>query len=370
VVAQIALTVVLVFGAAITARAFVALLNVPLGFDPTNVLTVSIRQRPGEPPAYERILQGIRARPDVVTAGAVGIGQAPFEGGSPFDHVQTDDGAVFGGLRHALPGYLEALGLRLVRGRTLTWDDYREAGNVAVLTESAAEALVPDGDALGRTFTNSGRNRTLRVIGVIADLRHRTERDPQPAVYALPQDLIRPLSLVIRTTHRSENLLQQLRQVVRDEVPGARVTATWYADSISSVTAFRNPRFQTIVLTTLSGVALVLTMAGIVGVVGNLVASRTKELAVRAAVGATPMRLILLIVGQVIVPVSSGVAIGLVGTRWASGFAEAQLFAVDTTGVTALASTVAVVLAAALVAALVPSRRAGRVDPVVALRAE
>lgn len=367
---QTALTVVLVFGAAVTARAFMALLNVPLGFDATNVVDVSIRQRPGEAPSYERILRAVQSLPDVMSAGAVGAGQAPFQGGSPFESVQTDDGTVFGGARQVLPGYFDAVGLRLTRGRMPTWNDYREDGDVAIVTEAAATALAPGGDALGRTFTNGRRDRAFRVVGVVSNLRHGIEADRQPAVYTFPQGVPRPLSLMIRTTHRSDELLQTLQQVVRDQVPGARVQAGWWADSIRNATVFRNPRFQTIVLTTLGAVALMLTTVGIAGVLGALVASRTKELAVRAAIGATPGSLVRLVIRQGLVPVAVGIIVGLIATRWAAGFAEAQLFAVDTQGVGALVTTTAAVMVAALAAAWIPSRRAGRIDPVVALRAD
>jgi ABC-type antimicrobial peptide transport system permease subunit len=103
---------------------------------------------------------------------------------------------------------------------------------------------------------------------------------------------------------------------------------------------------------------------------GSLVASRTKELAVRAAIGATPGSLVRLVVRQGLVPVAAGVVAGLLATRWASRFAEAQLFAVDTTGVAALVTTTAVVVTAALAATVIPARRAGRVDPVTALKSE
>lgn len=366
--AQIALTVVLVFGAAITAKAFAALLNVPLGFDPENVARMSIQHRPGETLPYLRVFQRLEARPDVVAVGAVS--QVPFDRGTPDEGAQSDDGARLGGISYALPGYFDALRLLVVRGRGLTWTDDREDRDVAVLTEAGARALAPDGEVLGRTFTNGSRNRTFRVVGVVADPRHSIEGGLEPIAYALPPPVHRPFTLMIRTTHRNDELLHALQQSVRDELPDLRIGTVWFSDSIRNVTAFRNPRFQTIVLSTLSSVALVLTMVGIVGVLGCLVAARTRELAVRAAIGATPASLVRLVIRQGLAPVAAGVVAGLVATRWASGFAEAQLFAVDTSGVGAIVMTVVAVLTAALVAAWIPSRRAGRIDPVVALRAE
>jgi ABC-type antimicrobial peptide transport system permease subunit len=106
------------------------------------------------------------------------------------------------------------------------------------------------------------------------------------------------------------------------------------------------------------------------GVLGCLVTARTKELAIRAAIGAKPGSLVRLVMGQGLVPVAAGLVAGLVATRWASGFAETQLFAVDTTGAASLFVTLAIVVTASATAALLPSGRAGRIDPIGALRSE
>jgi hypothetical protein len=260
----------------------------------------------------------------------------------------------------------------LLQGRHVTWDDYRTDPGAVVVSVSAARILADGGNVLGLSLPNS-HGRMLHIVGVVEDVQYDVGGEPQATIYsfAVPPERHRVFGFIVRTTQRSDALLDALAPVVRLAVPdAARVEAAWWADSLSNVTGFRNPRFQTIVLTTLSGVALVLTMVGIVGVMGSLVASRTKELAVRAAIGATPGSLVRLVVRQGLSPVIAGVVVGLVATRWASRFAEAQLFAVDTTGVAAFATTTVVVFAAALAAAVIPSRRAGRVDPVVALRSE
>lgn len=368
VAAQIALTVVLVFGAAITARAFVTLLNVPLGFDPTNIMTSGMVTPATATIDYEQLFRALTDRSDVEGVG--GAARMPFDGSAPDDEVPLPDGRRLG-VTYMLPGYFETIRRPLIRGRHVTWDDYRSDPGAVVVSESAARVLAPDGDALGMSFTN-GHARQLHVVGIVADAQYNVGWEPQASVYgfAVAPERLRRLNVVIRTTHRSDVLLGDLQNRVRGEFPAARIHVGWWADAISNATGFRNPRFQTIVLTTLSGVALVLTMVGIVGVMGSLVVSRTKELAVRAAIGATPASLVRLVVRQGLVPVAAGVVVGLVATRWASRFAEAQLFAVDTTGVAALATTTAVVFTAALAAAVIPSRHAGRVDPVVALKAE
>jgi predicted lysophospholipase L1 biosynthesis ABC-type transport system permease subunit len=239
------------------------------------------------------------------------------------------------------------------------------------VSESAARVLAPDGDALGASFVN-GYGRTLHVVGVVADVLYNVAIDPQATVYsfAVPPERHRVLSFVVRTTHRNDGLLPEIQQLIRREVPAVRVHTAWWSDSIGGVTGFKNPRFQTIVLTSLGAVALVLTMVGIAGVVGCLVAARARELAVRAALGGTPEALVVLVVRQGLVPVAVGLVAGLVATRWARGFAEAQFFAVDATGWTALAMTTGVVVLTSLVAVWVPSRRVARIDPTSALKAD
>ncbi len=366
---QVALTVVLVFGAAITARAFVTLLNVPLGFDPTNVMTAGfITSTSSTTTDYEHILRLIDDLPNVEAVG--GAARMPFDFSAPDDGIPLPGGQQLG-LTYMLPGYFETIRRPLVRGRHVTWDDYRSDPGAVVVSESAAQVLSPGSDALGMSFVNR-HGRPLHVVGIVADAQYNVGSEPQASVYgfAVAPERLRRMNIVVRTTHRSDVLLQDLQRQISGQVPAGRIHLAWWADGIFNVTGFRNPRFQTIVLTTLSSVALVLTMVGIIGVMGSLVAARTKELAVRAAIGATPGALVRLVVRQGLVPVTFGVVVGLIATRWAAGFAEAQLFAVDTSGATALVSTALVVCVAALVAALIPARRAGRADPVVALRAE
>ena len=369
VVLQVALAVVLVFGAVITGRAFVGLLQIPLGFDTENVATLVVTPPEGgyAQDFFPRALDTIRQRPDVIAAGA--IGSHPFDGAAPDEGVRTASGQPAVGIAHALPGYFEAVRIPVVRGRPLALTDLRENPNAAVLSESAARVLFPDRDPLGATLDN-GRGRTFNVVGVVADVRKNLGSEQEPVVFAMPAPFRRILTFVVRTTHRDDVLLRDLQRSLREIAPASRVTAEWWADSIANVSEYRNPRFQTIVLGTLSAVALILTAFGLVGVVGFLVVARERELGIRAAIGATPGSLVRLVIGQSLVPVGVGVAIGLMATRWASRLAEAQLFDVDTKGAATLAITAGVIVITAIAAAWLPSRRAGRVDPVIILRAD
>jgi predicted permease len=371
---QVGMAVVLVFGAILAARAFVSILQTPLGFDATNVVAFTARlpQDADGPATFERMLRLVGSHPDVVAAGA--MGQRPFDGSAPDEGVRrADPSEPLVGITHVLPGFDAAIGLPLVRGRSLAASDLHENPDVALVSESAARQLFGQLDPLGAVFDN-GRGRTFRVVGVVADLRHSldgTARDTAPSTYAFPPSgRARPLTLLVKTRVRSDAILRRLEEALETAVPGGSVTAGWWSDAISNVTAYRNPRFQTMVLATLAGAALGLTAFGVFGVVAFIVAARTRELGIRAAIGATPQSLVTLSVRHAILPVAAGTVLGLAGTRWAARFAEAQLFRMETRDPLMLLATAVVILLAAGAAAWLPARRAGRVDPVRVLRAE
>jgi ABC-type lipoprotein release transport system permease subunit len=248
-------------------------------------------------------------------------------------------------------------------------DDLHADRNAAVLSVSGARALFGDVDPIGRVFDN-GRGRTFHVVGVVSDIRQGVADPVDAEAFAIPEAAVKRIQLVVRMRARNDSALERLRRAINGAIPGANATATWWSDSISNVTAFRNPRFQTTVLAILGGVALLLTAFGIVGVIGFLVVSRTRELAIRTAIGATPESLTRMVVRQGLVPVVVGLIAGLIATHWAGRLAEAQLFKVDTKDMTTIALTAIVVIVTTVIAAYLPSRRAARVNPVEVLRTE
>ena len=368
-VLQVAFAIVLVFGAAIATRAFVGVLRQPLGFQIDNVAAINVSLPRGTTDVagfYRRILDIVTRRPDVIAAGATG--SAPLSGAAHWGSVKrpgSDERAA--GSMHVLPGYFEAVGVDAVRGRTLTWDDAGSGG--VVVSESAARILFPNVEPLGQTI-DSGEGVIWRVVGVVRDVRMTVERDLGPTVYAIPTGRSTGMTIFAKFRGREEAVLADIRQDVGAELAGSSVSTAWWSDRVAELTAYKNPRFQTIVLTSFAAVALALTALGVFGVVAFLVASRTREMGIRAAIGATGASLVALIVRQTMWPVAIGLGVGLVTTRWIGKLAEAQLFKVETNDPVTLAlAGLAVVLAAAL-AAYIPARRAARVDPLIVLRAE
>jgi len=374
VVVQVALAVTLLFGAALTVRAFVELLRVPLGFSDTNVLRVSVATDGLEGAAlqehYAAIIRTLEARPDIAVAGAAG--QHPFDGSAP------DEGVALPGTEtmpativHVLPGYLETIGVTPVHGRLLSWDDAASDPDAAVVSEGAARVLFPNQDPIGQIFNNS-RARRFHVVGVVPDMTYALNagrKDP-PSTYVMPGASMRSLTLFAKARSKSDATLIAIKKDLARATPGAPVEVEWWSNAISGTATFKNPRFQTIVLSSFAVLALGLTALGIFGVVAFLVATRTREMGIRLAIGATPASLVQLVVRQSLLPVGLGIVAGVASARLLGKLAEAQLFQVRTDDPVTLAAAAATVLAAALLASWLPARHAARVDPIIVLKAE
>ncbi len=368
--AQVAVAVAVVFGAAIATRAFVAVLRTPLGFSADNVVQINI----GPPKTvtdrqafFKQVLETLATRRDVVAAGATGT--LPFSGSMPFAYARIPGttGNV-ASIVHTLPGYFEAAAIPILRGRAFTWDDARSDPNVAVVSQTAARALFQDREPMGAVFENS-RGVRFRVIGIAGDVRCAVASEPQRWAYVIPGADLRGMYVIARLRDRRPAAIGEITAAL-GALTSSAPTVTWWADGISADNAYRDPRFQTIVLGTLGALALGLTALGIFGVVAYLVAARTREMGVRLAVGASPQALVGLVIRQALLPVAIGLVAGVILVQWGSRLAEAQLFKVDTRDPITLAAAIVTVLAASLVAAYLPARRATRINPSEVLRAE
>ena len=371
VVAQVALAIVLVFGAMIAGRALVSVLRVPLGFSPENLLVINAQPNPFTVPDlrgfYLHAVEVLGGRADVLSAGAGG--SVPTDGFGRSEAVETSGEQRPVDALHVLPGYLETIGLSVLRGRRLTSADIA-SGDVAVLSDSAARALFPRQDAIGATFRTRG-GRQFTVVGVVSDVKRSLTRQLDPLAYVIPAPkMTRGMTLVVRMRTRSAGAPVDARRQIGRLAPDIAVTAVWWSDSIDASTPYRNPRFQTLVLATFAVLAITLTALGIFAVVSFAVAARTREMGVRLAIGASPGSILRLVVRQALSPVAFGLGMGLLATQLLKRIAEAQLYEVDVRDPATLVLTAVTVMSAALFAAYVPARRASRTDPAVVLRAE
>jgi putative ABC transport system permease protein len=371
---QVAMAVTLVFGAAVTTRAFIEVLRVPLGFDDANVVRLSVATMGFKGQAlqdfYGQVIQQISSKGDVVAAGAAS--RVPFGGSAPDEGVRVPgrDGLA-AGINHTLPGFFEALNVAPVKGRLLTWADAASDPNAAVVSVDAANTLFPAQDPIGQVFSN-GRGREFHVVGVVPDIRFTlgSDRRDAPSTYVMPGADMRRAAIFVRLRTKSDAALAALRRETAAMTPGQTVTAVWWSDSLADVAVYKNPRFQTIVLGAFAVLALGLTALGVFAVVQFLVAARTREMGVRLAIGATPRSVVMLVVRQSLLPVAIGGIGGVVAAKLLGKLAEAQLFDVKTSDPRTLAVSAATVIVAALAAAYWPARRAGSVNPITVLRAE
>ena len=367
---QTALAIVLVFGAAIAGKAFIGVLVTPLGFSPDHVIVLNARPigaNPNMSDFYGRAVDALSRRADVLAASAGA--SIPPDGFGASEEVDLSGGQRPVDVIHVLPGYFETLGIPLVTGRLLTRDDVGSR-DVAVLSQSAAAALFPKGNVLGATF-RSGAKRQYTVVGIVGDVQRSVSRKLAPPAYALPPAVTnRGLTIVARVRDDGARTLEDIRREIALLTPGAPVVGEWWSAAIADQAGYRNPRFQTLVLTTFAVLGLTLTAVGIFGAVTFVVAVRTSELAVRLALGAQPQALLALVLRQALGPVALGILAGLVATRWLGHVAEAQLAGVNGRDPVTLAAVVVVVGGAALLAAYLPARHVIRVDPIGALRAE
>jgi hypothetical protein len=241
--------------------------------------------------------------------------------------------------------------------------------NVAVVSESAARLLFPGRDAVGGSFENRSGHR-FDVVGVVADVVKSLQRETGPEVYYIPRDALRGATLMARARRANAAMLPQVRRQLAALAPGTVVTTEWWADTIAGTTAYRNPRFQTLVLSAFAVIALVLIAVGIWTIVSFIAATRARELGIRLAMGAEASALIALLVRQTLVPVVAGLIAGGFATRWFSQLMKAQAANVETRDPALLAGAIVTIVAAATLAAYIPARRGSRVNPIVVLRAE
>ena len=379
--AEVTLAMVLVTGAGLMLRSFARLSAVDLGFNPDGLLTMEVLPLERDPAAhkvyYSSLLQRLRTIPGVQSVGLVD--NFPLGGGTSYTSFRGSGEPVFSSVFDALPGYFETIGARLRAGRFPTDADYTSGFRGALINESAARALFPDGPAAGRQFTPAaGKDRQpWTVVGVIADLRHggplnaRSKNFPQIFFPLQPteSDLNQAMMVVLRPSGRVPALGDRLRQTAQSIGPRVlieriRTANDWFGDRVIT------PRRRAVLLGLLGGLGLVLALVGIFGMTAYAVSRRTAEIGVRMAFGAQPGQVVRTIVRDSAVPIAIGTVLGLAGAALVTRVIESFLFETAPTDTLTFTTVALMLVAAGCLAAFVPAMRAARVDPVATLRAE
>jgi putative ABC transport system permease protein len=383
VVVQIALAVVLLVSAGLIGRSFVRLLQVDAGLNTQNLLAVQVFAYDRNETAAKRIaffantVDRIRLLPGVDSVGAastVPFLNADIDIGSPLliqgRAISPDDAPrVF--LTATTPGYFTTAGIALRRGRLFTPDDRMDTRGVAIVNETAWRANWPGADPVGQTIvvTDAGRKKTMEVIGIVADLRYGgLEGSPRPEVF-LPhaQSAQAAMTYVIRTAMDPSAMIGAIKQAVWSVDP----LQTFYeAGAVTDMidTSLRPRVFALRLVIIFAGVGFVLAVAGSYGAVAWALRRRTTEFGVRLALGATGTDIRRHMLAYAARLAVAGIAIGLVAALLLGGALRALLFEVRAADPVTLIGVAVGLFLAVAAAAYLPARRAGRIDPVVALR--
>jgi putative ABC transport system permease protein len=387
VVAEVALAVVLVFGAGLLARSLIALAAVDMGFAPDRLLVVHtavpIRGMPDAPRAtafYRDLLADVRALPGVASVGAVTSLPTAIRSNGGYS-IEGRPTLAQTGIRSpqalftvTTPDYFRTLRVPFRSGRDFNDGDRRDAPFVAIINESLARASFAGQDPIGqRIQCGLDSPEYMTIVGIVADVR--TDGPSRPALpelympYEQHPGPASSLNIVARTEAADPlALAETIGRKIRERNRDVPVRATTMAGTLE--TAAAAPRFRTFLLVTFAAVALLLALAGVYGVMAYSVSQRLPELGVRVALGATPRSIMGLVLGQGAKLGAAGLVLGLGLSLLAGRLLQNFLFSVTPRDPVLLALVTVSVAVATLVACCIPGRRAVRVDPMVALRAE
>jgi predicted permease len=395
VVVQVALAIVLVVSAALMIRTFAALRDIDPGFsDPATIQTARIWMPSTPTPDPERsmriqheILDRLAALPGVTATGFTSL--LPMEVGQLGMVVLVEGQALPAGgmpppsrFKFVSPGYLETMGTKVIAGRDLTWSDIEAGGRVALISESFARELAPNPEgALGKRVKPPLEQDGWReVIGVVQDIRDMGLYEAAPAlVYwpALVADFFgRPLigtpapTLVIRSERAGDaSLAGEIRQTIWSVNGSIPVTTGGTMQSLYAASIAR-ASFALVLLGIAGGMALVLGVIGIYGVIAYVVSQRTREIGIRAALGAEPRQLARMFLLHGLTLGAVGAAIGIVAAAALGRAMQSLLFGVSTLDPTAYLGALAVIVVAKALASYLPARRAAAIDPMETLKQE
>jgi putative ABC transport system permease protein len=386
VVSELALALMLLAGAGLLVRSFTNLLSVPPGFEPDRLLTFTtsvppaIYKTPAERAALlERAAQAFETLPGVrsvtmsTTLPVSGRGNGAWFNmiDRPWPENQTPPGVAN---RVVRANYFQALGIPLRRGRYFTADDRLDGTRAVIISESVARRFWPNEDPLGhRIYLGAPQNRIVddaEVVGIVADVKQTGLDEVSPEAIYVPHGLspsITNIQFAIRTSTDPASLGTAVRSTLRRIDPGVPIVRMRTMDAVLAQ-ATAPARSSMLLVGLFAAVALVLAVIGVFGVLSYTVNQQTAELGIRMALGATARNVEMLVLGQGILPVLGGIAIGVAGALALTRFMESLLFGVTPTDPATFAAASALLASIAALASYIPARRATRVDPVRVLR--
>lgn len=385
VVAEVALSLVLLTGAGLMIRSVLALQRIDPGFRPEGVTTFHLslpfakyQDMEATGRFHRQLHERLAGRPGIEAVGTV----FPFPLSGRFWTAEfawdAETERTWGSIacdQHVVsPGYFDAAGTRLLAGRTFTWDDYAPDRRIVVIDEKMARRAFPGENPLGRRIklaVGNGEREWLEVIGVVAHVRQEHPgSESREQLYILPP--LQPL-WDAPTAVRSALAPEALMDIVRAEVSALDADLPVYrvrpmTDYVGDVMA--RDRFAVIMMGLFAGLAVVLTTVGLYGVIAQMVGQRSHEIGIRMALGAGRREILSMVVGRGMMLAALGIVIGVAGALAMTRFLRSLLHDVAPTDPATYAMVCVLVAGVALTATLVPARRAMRVEPIAALRYE
>jgi predicted permease len=386
VVAEVALALVLLIGAGLMLTSFARLRAVDVGFTVENLISVGVplpQNKYGSAAQtrfYTQLLERLRANP--ITAQSALAFPTPFTGFSAGASYDVEGRAPLPGddrgraqLSIVTPGYFSTLGTPLLRGRDVALTDTEGRPSVIVINQTMAKREWPDQDPIGKRVSfgadDTGERAWSTVIGLVADAKRSDLEDAQqPIIYVPHTQLSLPLmGVMVRSGSGEEAVAAAVRDAVR------ALDAELPIDDVALVElllqrATGQPRFRAMLVASFAFAALILAAVGLYGLISYTVAQRVPEIGVRLALGATPFQVGRLVLRQGLLLAAGGIVVGLVGAVAATRFIASLLYSVSATEPSVYIALTALLLGIAALASYLPARRAMRVDPLTALRAE
>jgi putative ABC transport system permease protein len=390
VVVEVGLALVLLVGAGLLLRSFSTMIRVSPGFDPENLLVVNL---PLSPQTYgeeetrrwtvERIVRRVRELPGVKSAGMTTA--LPMAGAGAIIHFNRIDRPPKGpadyamaGYRAVTPAYLATLGVPLLKGRMLSDRDRKGSPAVVVINESMAQQYFPGEEAIGQRLQlgtePSAETPTMEIVGVVADVKQSFEAGSKAEMFVpyaqFPDPILTGMhlntALVIRTASDPRGVVGALRSALREvDVSQPLVNVRTMNTAIQGTVA--QPRLQMVLLVAFAMLAVVLAAIGVYGVMAYTVSQRVPEIGVRMAIGASPGRVIAMVIWEGARLSLAGLGLGLLAAAVAARAVESLLFDVRSHDPLTFVAAPIVLVIAALLATWIPARRAARISPLAAL---
>jgi putative ABC transport system permease protein len=389
IVAEVALSIVLLVATGLMVRTLHALEQVDIGFDPVNVVYAQLSFPEGRYDSADQKRAFFRKALDRVASIPGVIASTEATSFPPYSFGWTE--VAVPGKTHPEPwgttfdmcseGYFQTLGRHLLRGRLLSRSDVESARRVTVINQTLARAYFGNENPIGQTIKFSSfeeyaadwpRDTYFEIIGVIADAKNHGLQDaPKPEVYfAYTLTGTGSRGIVVRTAGNSNSILASLRREIAAVDPDVAISEAGSIESLLGRWYYAGPRFTIVILGTFAGIGLLLVLIGVFSVMAYAVSLQTHEIGIRIALGAQQKDVLCMVLKKGLALIITGTMTGFVVSVAMTRLMASQIWGVSTTDPLTFSAVAAVILAAGLTACLIPARRATEVDPLVSLHYE